>query len=159
MNKILYFHTTPTLYQVMYLFCTMAKSGISIQVSTVSSQERPNITESMRQVLTVLRTNALAFRATVRPILSTSECRREERGPGWWKRRKKPSSRLTRSKTMFIKDHGEAGIVCHFIKSLPDSTNSQNYVYIALDVFLFTFYLRLFSIVWAQSLRSHEGES
>lgn len=71
----------PTLEMVMYLFCTKARSGISMQVSTVSSQDRRNITASMRQVLTELRTRALAFRATVRPILSTSECRRDERRP------------------------------------------------------------------------------
>lgn len=59
----------------------MAKRGISMHVSTVSSQDRPNITASMRQLFTELRTSALAFSATVRPILSTSECRREERRP------------------------------------------------------------------------------
>lgn len=52
-----------------------------MQVSTVSSQDRRSITASMRTVLTVLRTSTLAFSATVRPILSTSECRREERDP------------------------------------------------------------------------------
>lgn len=80
--------TTPTLDTVMYLFCKMARSGISMQVSTVSSQDRFNITESIRQVLNVLRTSALAFSATVRPILSTSECSREERLPERWKKRK-----------------------------------------------------------------------
>lgn len=80
--------TTPTLDTVMYLFCKMARSGISMQVSTVSSQDRFNITESIRQVLTVLRTSALAFSATVRPILSTSECNREERLPEQWKKEK-----------------------------------------------------------------------
>lgn len=80
--------TTPTLDTVMYLFCKMARSGISMQVSTVSSQDRFNITESIRQVLNVLRTSALAFSATVRPILSTSECSREERLPEQWKKEK-----------------------------------------------------------------------
>ncbi len=83
----------PTLVNVMYLFCRTASSGISIQVSTVSSQDSCNITASIRPVFTVLRTSALVFSATVRPIRSTSECRREESSPGgeegekWWDRR------------------------------------------------------------------------
>lgn len=74
---------TPTLDSLMYLFCAMARIGISTTVSKVSSQDRYSISVSMRRVLIELRTSALAFSATVRPILSTSECRREERLPGW----------------------------------------------------------------------------
>lgn len=69
----------------MYMFCMTAISGISMQVSRVSSQDRLIITANMRQVFTVLRTRELALRATVRPILSTSQCRREERPPGGWR--------------------------------------------------------------------------
>lgn len=109
---------TPTLDQVMYLFCKMAKSGISMQVSTVSSQDRRSITASMRQVLTVLRTAALAFSATVRPILSTSECRREERHPGWWKGEKAVFNNINWKLnlcrvSMFVTDYGgKVEIVC-----------------------------------------------
>lgn len=71
-----------TFDRLFLLFCTMAKSGISMQVSTVSSQDRCSITASMRQVFIVLRASALAFSATVRPTFCTSECRREERLPG-----------------------------------------------------------------------------
>lgn len=79
-------HHAPTLDKALYLFCSMAKRGISMQVSTVSSQDRRSITTSMRPVFTELRTAALAFSATVRPILSTSECRLEERRPCRWNR-------------------------------------------------------------------------
>lgn len=73
--------STPTLDKLMYLFCIIARSGISMQVSRVSSHDRPNMTLSMRKVFTVLRTITLVFSATVRPILSTSLCRREESFP------------------------------------------------------------------------------
>lgn len=72
----------PTFEKLMCFLCMMAVSGISMRVMTVSSQDRFSITKSTRKVLTTLRTMALAFSATMRPIMSTSECRREERLPG-----------------------------------------------------------------------------
>lgn len=62
----------PTVDSLIYLFCMRAIKGISMQVSRVSSQDRCTITANVRQVFTELRTIALAFSATVRPIFSTS---------------------------------------------------------------------------------------
>lgn len=74
--------STLTFDSLMCLLWMTAVSGISMRVMMVSSQDRFSMRNSTSKVLTTLRTMALAFMATMRPITSTSECRREERLPG-----------------------------------------------------------------------------
>ena len=71
----------PTLLYALYWLCMRLRRRISTTVSRVSCQDSLTISCSIRTLLMVLRTNRLQFSATVRPILSTSECRREARLP------------------------------------------------------------------------------